>query len=107
MQTLPPSDYQPLVSIIVPITDDAHDGERRLDSARAQTWRKLEVIPIQVYRPSGIVQAVNAGLVASKGDFISLLLPGASYLIDKIAKQVAFVEQFDLQHSAVFCDYIN
>ena len=63
------------------------------------------MIPVQVQGPSGIAHAVNAGLAACKGDFISLLLPGASYATDKIARQVAFVEQFDLQDAAVFCDY--
>lgn len=105
MQIAPPLDYQPLVSIIVPITDDASEGARRVDLARAQTWHMLEVIPVQVQGPSGIPQAVNAGLAASKGEFISLMLPGAIFTADKIARQVAFVEQFDLQDGAVFCDY--
>ncbi len=105
MQTVSPSAYQPLVSIIVPITNDAHESTRRLDCARAQTWHRLEVIPVQGNGPTGIARALNAGLAASKGDFISLLLPGASYTPDKIARQVAFVEQFDLQDAAVFCDY--
>lgn len=105
MGTATSSGYQPLVSIIVPITGDVHESERRLDCARAQTWHRLEVIPVQVQVPTGIAHAVNAGLAACKGDFISLLLPGASYATDKIARQVAFVEQFDLQDAAVFCDY--
>lgn len=105
MQTAQLSDYQPLVSIIVPITDDANEDARRVDLVRAQTWHRLEVIPVQGNWPTGIAQAVNAGLASSKGDFISLLLPGASYTPDKIARQVAFVEQFDLQDAAVFCDY--
>lgn len=105
MQTVPPQDYQPLVSIIVPITDDANEGARRADLVRAQTWHRLEVIPVQVHGPSGIAQAVNVGLAASKGDFISLLLPGASYNPDKIARQVKFVNQFDLQDAVVFCDF--
>ncbi|MEI7457164.1 MAG: hypothetical protein WCK93_10625 [Nitrosomonadales bacterium] len=105
MQTVSPSAYQPLVSVVVPITDDAHEGAKRVDLARAQTWHRLEVIPVQVHGPSGIAQAVNAGLAACKGDFISLLLPGARYTPDKIARQVAFVEQFDLQDAAVYCDY--
>ena len=103
MNTVQPSDYQPLVSIIVLMTDDAEDGARRIAVARAQTWHKLEVIPVDA--PSGFAQALNAGLSASKGEFISLLLPGASYRADKIARQVAFVAQFDLQDAAVFCDY--
>jgi hypothetical protein len=97
--------YQPVVSIIVPITNDVHESTRRLACARAQTWHGLEVIPVQVQVPTGIAEAVNAGLAASKGDFISLLLPGATYFPDKIAKQVAFVERFDLQEAVVFCDY--
>lgn len=105
MRTATSSGYQPLVSIIVPITDDVHESARRVDIARAQTWDRLEVIPVQVQERLGIVKAVNAGLSASTGDFISLLLPGASYTPDKTAKQVAFVERFDLQGEAVFCDY--
>lgn len=96
---------QPLVSIIVPITSDANESASRLDCARAQTWHRLEVIPVQVHEAYEIAEAVNAGLSASKGDFVSLLLPGATYTPDKIAKQVAYVEQFDLQEAVVFCDY--
>ena len=73
--------------------------------ASAQTWHKLEVIPVQVHAPSRLTQALNAALSASKGDFISLLLPATRYTPDKIARQVAFVEQFELQNAAVFCDY--
>ncbi len=105
MQTAQPSNYQPLVSIIVPITDDANEGARRVDLVPAQIWHRLEVIPVQGNGPTGIARALNAGLAASKGDFISLLLPGASYTPDKLARQVAFVEQFDLQDAAVFCNY--
>lgn len=105
MQPVSPSAYQPLVSVVVPITDDAHEGAIREALARAQTWHRLEVISVQVHGPSGIAHAVNAGLAACKGDFISLLLPGASYTPDKIARQVEFVEQFDLHDAAVFCDY--
>ena len=105
MQPVSPSAYQPLVSVVVPITDDAHEGAIRDALARAQTWQRLEVISVQVHGPSGIAHAVNAGLAACKGDFISLLLPGASYTPDKIARQVEFVEQFDLHDAAVFCDY--
>ncbi|MCG2576276.1 hypothetical protein LZ012_04635 [Dechloromonas sp. XY25] len=105
MQQVLPSGYLPLVSIIVPITDDAHESGRRMDLARAQTWHGLEVIPVQVQGATGIAQAVNVGLSACKGDFISLLLPGASYAPDKIAMQVAFAVQFDLQEAVVFCNY--
>lgn len=99
------SGNQPLVSIIVPIINDEHESTRRLGCARAQTWHRLEVIPVEIQSASGIAQALNVGLSACKGDFISLLLPGASYTPDKIARQVAFVEQFDLQDAVVFCDY--
>ena len=99
------SAYQPLVSVIVPITDDALECARRVELARSQTWHRLEVIPVQCNGSSLIVQAVNSGLAVSKGDFVSLLLPGARYTPDKIARQVAFVEQFDLQEASVFCDY--
>lgn len=97
--------YQPFVSIIVPIMDDTGDSSRRLAMAHAQTWHKLEVIPIPIRAISEFSHALNAGLSASRGDFISLLLPGTSYTLDKIAQQVAFVAQFELQNAAVFCNY--
>ncbi|RFO98808.1 hypothetical protein DIC66_02735 [Rhodoferax lacus] len=45
-------------------------------------------------------------MAASKGAYISLLLPGAHYTPDKTAQQVAFMAQFELQDAAVFCNYI-
>lgn len=116
MDAVQPSVYQPLVSIIVAIGDNTEDGAMRIAMAHAQTWRKLEVIPVYIHsglipdqapstRGDGFFNTLNAGLSACKGDFISLLLPGTTYTPDKIARQVAFVEQFELQDAAVFCDY--
>ncbi len=65
MQIAPLLDYHPLVYIIVAITDDANERASCVDLARAQTWHRLEVIPVQVQGPSGIPQEVNAGLDAS------------------------------------------
>lgn len=105
MQIVSPSDYQPLVSIIVPITDDVEESAQRLAFAKAQSWHHLEVIPVEIQATAGLGQALNMGFSASQGEFISFLLPGASYTHDKIARQVAFVAQFDLQDAALFCDY--
>lgn len=87
------------------MTDDVVEGTRRLAMANAQTWHNFEVIPVQVQATVGLAQALNVGMSASKGDFISLLLPGTSYTPEKIARQVAFVAEFALQDAAVFCDY--
>lgn len=100
------SAYQPLVSVIVPITDDAEESGRRIASARAQTWENLEVIPVDMHTPSGFATALSTGVSISKGEFISLLLPGSIYTPDKVARQIAFVEYFDLQDAVIFCDYI-
>jgi len=105
MRSYSSSFYQPLISIIVPITDDAYESARRMDLARSQNWSRLEVIPTEAHNSSGIIHSMNDGLTTSKGDFISFLLPGAIYTSDKTARQVAFVERFDLQGEAVFCDY--
>ena len=105
MQTAQLSDYQPLISIIVPMIDDAEDSATRIALGSAQTWHNLEVIAVQAHAASDFALALNAGLSASKGDFFSLLLPGASYTPDKIARQIAFVAQFDLQDAVVLCNY--
>ncbi len=105
MQAVLALDYLPLVSIIVPITDDVDESGRRLASAKAQTWPNLEIIPVQSRAFSGLAQVLNHGLELSTGDFISFLLPGVCYAPEKITRQVDFVSQFDLEDSAIFCDY--
>lgn len=107
---------KPRVSIIVPMADDAIDGAQRLASAQAQTWSYCEVVAVYTDKsapPSGAIHlpggnlaaAINAGISASKGDYISLLLPGASYLTEKITRQIEFIERFELHETVVFCDH--
>ncbi len=102
------------MSIIVPMADDEVDGEMRVAIAHAQTWKNIEVLPVysckSPFKPvvsdcGSLAKAIHLGKSASKGDFISLLLPGAAYTSDKITRQVAFVEKFELQDAVVFCDY--
>ena len=98
---------QPVVSVIIPITDDMPEYEKRLGSAKAQTWRKLEIVPISLVSELGFVQSLKNAIAASTGDFISLLLPGANYADDKIAQQMAFIDEFELQDATVFCNYTS
>lgn len=87
------------------MTDDVEESSQRLALAKAQSWHHLEVIPVEIQATAGLGQALNKGFAASQGEFVSLLLPGASYTHDKITRQVAFVAQFDLQDAVLFCDY--
>ena len=107
---------KPIVSIIVPMADDAVDGAQRLANAQAQTWPHCEIVAVYTEKtvaPSGAIHlpggslaaAINAGISASKGDHLSLLLPGASYLTEKITKQVEFIGRFELQDAVVFCNH--
>src|SRR5690606_29305694 len=84
----------PLVSILVPIVHDDEESRARLQNAHAQTWRAIEVIPVYACKEPKtesraadshcIVGAVEAGVAASRGDYVSLLLPGVLYEPHKI-----------------------
>ena len=105
-----------LVSIVVPKADAADDGATRLANAETQVYPHCEVIAVTTRRDAipagaihlpgaGLAEALNAAIAASRGSYISLLLPGARYSPQKVACQVAFMAQFELQNAVVFCNH--
>ena len=94
----------PLVSIVVPMADDAVDGAQRLANANAQTWTHLELLTPHV-RNGNFAAAVNVGILASEGTYISVLLPGTRHSPAKVARQMEFINRFELQEAVVFCNY--
>lgn len=105
----------PLVSILVPIVHDDEESRARLQNAHAQTWRAIEVIPVYACKEPKtesraadshcIVGAVEAGVAASRGDYVSLLLPGVLYEPHKIEAQVRFMQRLELHDAVLYCDY--
>jgi glycosyltransferase involved in cell wall biosynthesis len=108
----------PLVSVIVP----AYNAERFLgeavESVLRQTWHEIEVIIVDdgssdgtaalaerlaasdprvrvIHQENGgLSSARNAGLAASRGEYVSFLDADDVLLPDKIGKQLAFLTQF-------------
>ena len=107
----------PLISIIVPMADDAVDGAQRIASALAQTWSFKEVVAVRRQGEASVVDAVSvtglglgaalrAGLLASKGTHVCVMLPGSLYMPEKIKRQVEYMLRMDLQDAVLFCDHV-
>lgn len=101
-------DYQPLVSVIVPIYRVEHDLERCVESARAQTYRNIEMILVDDGSPDGcpalcdqyaakdarirvihqenggVSAARNAGTAIAEGEFVFYLDADDQILPDTI-----------------------
>lgn len=107
---------RPLVSVIVVLDTDESVGAGQIADAKSQDWPELEVIVAatdeRMHGAPGVTvtagnraAAINAGVAASRGDFISLHLPGAHYAPDKVSRQVRFMEAFELQQAVIFCNH--
>ena len=113
-----PAGDQPLVSVIIPTYNRAYCLARAVDSALAQTHRKIEVLVIDDgstdgtremigsrygedgrvrYLPQanrGVSNARNTGLAAARGEFAALLDSDDLWMPWKIELQVACMEHF-------------
>ena len=110
-----------LVSVIVPTYNRAHVLSRALDSVLAQTRPGMEIIVVddgstdhtpelladygdslRVLRQpnAGVSAARNAGIRASRGEFVALLDSDDSWTPDKLACQMEF---FDTHPRAMIC----
>ena len=99
------SEFKPLVSVLVVLTGEDRSDATRLVGAREQTWTRLEVIPVTIGPDQDLPSALKAQISECKGDYLSLLMPGAHYNPDKITRQLEFMVQLDLQDAVVYCDY--
>lgn len=98
-------EFKPLVSVLVPLTGEERSDTARLACAREQTWPRTEVIPVTISVKQDLATALKAQVAECKGDYLCLLMPGVNYHPDKIARQLAFMAQLDLQDAVVYCDY--
>ncbi len=111
---VPESQQNPLISVIIPVHNRAHEIGRALESARAQAYPNLEIIivddgsdddlksvlslcrdlPITLLRHEtrqGAGAARNTGIKASRGDYIALLDSDDEWLPGKLDHQLAFL----------------
>ena len=111
---MPEVQQNPLISVIIPVYNRAHEIGRALESVRAQGYPNLEIIivddgsnddlkgalahfrvlPITLLHHQtrqGAGAARNTGLKASRGDYIALLDSDDEWLPGKLDRQLAFL----------------
>tara|TARA_R110002095_G_scaffold51836_5_gene45250 strand:- start:246 stop:1838 length:1593 start_codon:yes stop_codon:yes gene_type:complete len=120
--------YNPKISIIIPVYNGANYMREAIDSAVAQTYENKEIIVINdgstdggetleiarsygdkihlIDKPNGgVATALNAGIKAMNGEYFSWLSHDDVYPIDKLEKQIAFLEAREDKNTILFGDY--
>ena len=120
--------FLPYISIIIPVYNGSRYMREAIDSALNQTYRNKEVIIINdgsrdegktleiaksygdkirlIDKPNGgVATALNAGIEAAQGDYISWLSHDDVYPLDKLERQVAFLAQLEDKNTVLFGDY--
>ncbi len=125
-----PEDHKnPLISVIIPVHNRAHEIGRALESARAQAYPNLEIIiiddgsdddlksalahfrdlPLTLLRHDerqGAGAARNTGIKASRGDYIALLDSDDEWLPSKLDRQLGFLRSGDGESGLLCSSYI-
>lgn len=123
-------EFNPMVSIIIPVYNGSNYMREAIDSALAQTYKNIEVIVINdgsndngetekiakeygdkiiyIYKENGGVStALNLGIKTMKGEYFSWLSHDDVYTEDKIEKQVKALSYIEDKNTLVCCDYIH
>lgn len=116
--------YRPLVSIIIPVYNGANYMKEAIDSAVNQTYENIEVIVINdgsnddgktegiaksygnkikyIYKENGgVSSALNLGIKEMKGEYFSWLSHDDKYELDKIEKQIMFLNKYGNQKDLI------
>jgi glycosyltransferase involved in cell wall biosynthesis len=121
--------FEPFVSIVIPVYNGANYLSLAIDSARAQSYKNIEIIVVNdgsndngatkriagAYgdrikyfekENGGVASALNLAVTEAKGQFISWLSHDDLYTSDKIQRQIDYlVEQVDPGRCVVYGDY--
>lgn len=118
----------PLVSIMIPVYNGSNYLRQAIDSALAQTYDNCEIIVINdgsadngltesiaksygeriryLYKANGgVASALNAGIRAARGDYISWLSHDDIYHAHKIERQIAFLSSLPATNVVLYSDY--
>jgi glycosyltransferase involved in cell wall biosynthesis len=123
------NEFNPLVSIVIPVYNGANYMREAIDSALAQTYRNIEVLVINDGSKDGgatrdialsygnriryfekdnggVATALNLGIREMKGDYFSWLSHDDVYLPDKISIQVSFLKKQKNRDAALYGDVV-
>ncbi len=119
-------DFNPLVSIIIPVYNGENYLKEAIDSALAQTYKNIEIIVVndgsidktekivQSYgkkirylkkQNGGVATALNLGIKEAKGEYISWLSHDDVYYPDKIQCQINFLRLNTSKKIIIFTNY--
>ncbi len=119
--------FDPKVSIIIPVYNGANYLREAIDSALAQTYKNTEIIIVndgsndegktetiaKSYKKSvryfykkngGVASALNKGIEKMTGEYFSWLSHDDTYYPNKITKQIEFLAQSNNKNILIFCD---
>ncbi len=119
--------FQPLVSIIIPVYNGALYVREAIDSALAQTYQNVEVLVINDgscddnkteeialsygdkiryfhKENGGVSTALNLGIREMKGEYFSWLSHDDAYEPEKVARQVELLSHFQGEKVLALCD---
>ncbi len=119
---------EPLVSIVIPVYNGANYVGAAIDSALAQSYPNIEVLVIndgskddgrtaavvKTYgdrvryfekENGGVSTALNRGIREMKGQYFSWLSHDDAYLPEKVARQVAFINEHNLPEAITYTDF--
>ncbi|MDD2435154.1 MAG: glycosyltransferase [Bacilli bacterium] len=120
------SNFNPKISIIIPVYNGSNYMKEAIDSALNQTYKNVEVIVINdgsidnteeialsygkkikyFSKPNGGVStALNLGIEKMTGEYFSWLSHDDVYLPNKIEKQVSFLSEMENKNVILFSDY--
>lgn len=122
------SDFQPLVSIVIPVYNGANYMREAIDSALAQTYDNIEVVVVndgsrdngetdriaQSYgdkiryfskENGGCASALNLGIEKMRGQYFSWLSHDDRYLPEKIARQIEVLRGLNDRDTIIYGGY--
>ena len=122
------NEFNPKVSIIVPVYNGSNYLREAIDSALAQTYQNIEIIvvndgsndrgateriaksygsQVKYFKKEngGVATALNLGIEKMTGDFFSWLSHDDMYYADKVEKQVTFLQGLNEKKVVLYSDY--
>ena len=127
-----PKQFNPKVSIVIPVYNGSNYLKEAIDSALAQTYKNVEIIVINdgsndggktdkicksygnkirycKKENGGAASALNMGIEKMKGEYFSWLSHDDIYYPEKIEKQIRFLDKFDDKNTVLYSnvEYID